>query len=231
MKFPEWDTDIWFNLIGLLVMVWLLTRCTPEAEAETDVPRVELAAGICKSNLNAEGMWWQANYPHQIRLTSLCMMAGAEQTWRIDEHWHLGFRGDFVNLGSSSVNAQWVFDEERSHPGLAPKYAGQGHGGSKGLTLGPVIDYDLGDWTLRGEMGIYAFRSTWTEQVQAIIDDPASNRRFDASSRGITPYVGLGLRHGWLFVSARWYAKPEVQWALGHSAMGLNLGVSIPLNP
>ena len=218
------------HVIALLVG---LSLCTALPVAAQDSWRIEGAYGVCKHSLANEGSWHYDGYEKNMQLRPACYQFGA--SWlRQTGAWGTGLRLAYVDLGKVKADNEFPIvedggpDDHRvnndcqyAKTGSYARCKGrfQGEGSTYGISLGPIVERNLGPVTLGAETGVYSYRSSWVVRdghVQCTSPDCSmSNTGEWDYARGThqTWYAGASARVHWLTVGVRRYANVHASQA------------------
>lgn len=199
--------------------------------------RLEAAAGQCRHELGPDTSWYYqlGGFRTDMNMKPNCGQLGF--LWEIDKTF--GIRASFVDLGHIRADNEYPLPEaayfvaKATHTAInAGTYRYQGNGGSRGFSLGPVVQKDALGMTFSAETGLaylYNYWHAWTSTAGTW--DYADGWKW-------SPYFGVGVRWKILTASVRYYTgarasqsknDPLFVGPTNGRVMQMMLGVSVRL--
>jgi hypothetical protein len=200
-----------FWLLGVLAAISICRS------AHSEPLRLEAQAGVCKHGIADKGTWWNTDYPTNTDAESGCFQVGASQIVSEWRSYKLGWRAAYVDFGRVSADNVFTMHDSEQFIGVTGAECdavtlrgclGRGIISQKtrGVSVGGLIERDMGGWVLGGEAGGYVYYSRFRV---AVLPQPAGawNGPLSADWAGwnFTPYIGATVTRGMLFVSVRSY--------------------------
>lgn len=219
---------IWLVLLGIL-----LTN-----ELQAGEFRLEAGAGVVNNSRRADGLWYQNEYENSHDLRDFAWQGGV--SWfTTGEPWRVGARAAYVSLGKVSSNALAIrneydrgkslpCDSQTQHGDCFAQFSQQTS--TKGWSLGPVIERDLGSVVASVEAGPFFGRSKVQAHVENItLSEPAID--LSQTWNYTTWYAGGGMRYRYLTLDARWYQNLAASGGFfgKRSAYTMMFGISVPI--
>lgn len=205
--------------------------------AEAADLRWEASGGVCKLGLAPSGIWWDERYEHDVDVTSGCYQLGLSAAPWHWKGWDFGWRAAYVDLGKFSADSMAPSrdeDMDRQPDGsecdrntwkdCVTHFDGQGR--AYGLSLGPLMERDVGKLRLGMETGLYLYRSHYT--VTTTHQYGYSEVWDRARGTLVTPYLGVTANYGYFMTTARVYASIREDGGCG-GCCGLTRGPAFQL--
>ena len=205
----EGEDALWLGIICLVL--WLLIGLPTMAQAEGW--RLEALGGRCNQTLTGDGVWWNSAYPNNAETATTCFQIGVSRIETTYRSWDIGWRMAYVDFGTLRWKASYpLLDSEQhtvnpsgencnrtTYQGCVGK--GDHKQTTKGVSLGMIGEHNFGPFRLGGDVGMYVYRSRFSARIGIDQDGGA----FEFDGLGISPYLGLTGRYGWLMVTGRYY--------------------------
>lgn len=192
--------------LGWLAILLILALLTPNpANAQV---RVEIGAGNTSYGVR-DGVWFDNDYAHFNQTRSDSKMIGIYVPLTAK----YGLRADLLDMGGISNWAywsDWEVPESRNHPrcdasGLSGCNYGQGQGHVKGVSMGLVRSFPMQSLTPFIEGGLFRYHGVWNESV--LLHGTTTPIAVNSEESHFSPYVGIGVRYGYLFATVRGYTS------------------------
>lgn len=179
--------------------------------------RIEGSVGYCQHHLAPDSSWsyrdW-GQYQTHMNIKPKCGQLGLSILPFESGGVKLGFRVAYVDLGTIRADNTYPVDEpayfhakETGTPVKSETARFQGVGRSRGLTLGLAAESRAYGIDVGGEGGLALLRNTWHVEFPGGATTQAGCRTdwACADSNQVTPYVGVNVRYGYVFLSVRKY--------------------------
>ena len=198
----------------LAFVVLLLASASSSAEL-----RFEALGGQCHYSKVGNYVWHNEHYPHELDMRSGCALIGISSVGRNDGNLALGWRIAYVDHGKATTNAVFPMrdDEQISvlpdgsncNPITWNGCIGRGKGQqtARGLSFGVLAERKaLGAaWEIEG--GLFAYLGSWRVHIEPEAPSNFHPVTYDWEGYQITPFVGFGVRDGYLMGIVRFYGR------------------------